>query len=105
MNNELQNLINKQNEQIQQLLEVNSELQQQNEQLMKQNKTWKEQSQIQNDILMAYHSYDYSANKLSQNLTTQNKQLIDLVGWSMAQNDSLVKQNKQLLQQIKILKS
>jgi myo-inositol-hexaphosphate 3-phosphohydrolase len=47
----------------------NSELQQQNEQLMKQNKTWKEQSQIQNDILMAYHNYDYSANKLSQNLT------------------------------------
>jgi mevalonate kinase len=87
MNNELQNLINKQNEQIQQLLEVNSELQQQNEQLMEQNKIWEEQFRIQDDILMAYHNYDYSTNELSQTLTTRNKQLIDLIGWSIAQND------------------
>ena len=105
MNNELQNLINKQNEQIQQLLEVNSELQQQNEKLMEQNKTWKEQSQILNDILMDYQNYDHSTNELSQTLTIRNKQLLDLIGWSLAQNDSLVKHNKQLMQQVKILKS
>ncbi|VXB32896.1 Cell division protein FtsK [Enhydrobacter sp. 8BJ] len=55
MNNELQNLINKQNEQIQQLLEVNSELMSNNQKLSEQLNLLKEQldslSKLRNYII------------------------------------------------------